>query len=144
MATVITKELNITINNSSTYCTAVNCDLDKETYAFRKYLNGSADGYATLNDAAKELLFPSGTAHPFKADSVISCSRSGGTCTVALQFGGTAVHTGNYTSITQHVRTSNGITNAAVTGSTKSTQIRWHIHGPNLSAQRVKYVVTIL
>ena len=140
MATVITKELNITIHNSSTYCTAVNCDLDKETYAFRKYLNGSADGYATLNDAAKELLFPSGTAHPFKADSVISCSRSGGTCTVALQFGGTAVHTGNYTSITQQVRTSNGITNAAVTGSTKSTQIRWHIHGPNFSAQRVKYV----
>ena len=46
MATVITKELNITIHNSSTYCTAVNCDLDKETYAFRKYLNGSADGYA--------------------------------------------------------------------------------------------------
>ena len=140
MATVITKELNITIHNSSTYCTAVNCDLDKETYAFRKYLNGSADGYATLNDAAKELLFPSGTAHPFKADSVISCSRSGGTCTVALQFGGTAVHTGNYTSITQQVRTSNGITNAAVTGSTKSTQIRWHIHGANFSAQRVKYV----
>lgn len=140
MATVITKELNITIHNSSTYCTAVNCDLDKETYAFRKYLNGSTDGYATLNDAAKELLFPSGTAHPFKADSVISCSRSGGTCTVALQFGGTAVHTGNYTSITQQVRTSNGITNAAVTGSTKSTQIRWHIHGPNFSAQRVKYV----
>ena len=140
MATVITKELNITIHNSSTYCTAVNCDLDKETYAFRKYLNGSADGYATLNDAAKELLFPSGTAHPFKADSVISCSRSGGTCTVALQFGGTAVHTGNYTSITQQVHTSNGITNAAVTGSTKSTQIRWHIHGSNFSAQRVKYV----
>ena len=140
MATVITKELNITIHNSSTYCTADNCDLDKETYAFRKYLNGSDDGYATLNAAAKELLFPSGTAHPFKADSTISCSRSGGTCTVSLQFGGTAVHTGNYTSITQHVRTSNGITNAAVTGSTKSTQIRWHIHGPNLSAQRVKYV----
>lgn len=140
MATVITKELNITIHNSSTYCTAVNCDLDKETYAFRKYLNGSTDGYATLNAAAKELLFPSDTAHPFKADSVISCSRSGGTCTVALQFGGTAVHTENYRSITQQVRTSNGITNAAVTGSTKSTQIRWHIHGPNYSAQRVKYV----
>lgn len=140
MATVITKELNITIDNSSTYCTAVNCDLDKETYAFRKYLNDSDDGYATLNDAAKELLFPSGAAHPFKADSVISCSRSFGTCTVALQFGGTAVHTGKYTSITQQVRTSNGITNAAVTGSTKSTQIRWHIHGPNLGAQRVKYV----
>ena len=140
MATVITKELNITIDNSSTYCTADNCDLDKETYAFRKYLNGSDDGYATLNDAAKELLFPSGTAHPFKADSAISCSRSGGTCTVSLQFGGTAVHTGNYTSIRQQVRTSNGITNAAVTGSTKSTQIRWHIHGHNFSAQRVKYV----
>lgn len=140
MATVITKELNITIDNSSTYCIADNCDLDKETYAFRKYLNGSADGYATLKDVAKELLFPSITAHPFKADSVISCSRNVGTCTVALQFGGKAVHTGNYTSTRQQVRTSNGITNAAITGSTKSTQIRWHIHGPNFSAQRVKYV----
>ncbi len=140
MATVITKELNITINNSQQYCIADHIDLDKETYAFRKYLNGSTDGYATLNAAAKELLFPSDEAHPFKADSVISCSRSGGTATVALQFNGTAVHTGNYTSITQQVRTATGITDAAVTGSTKSTQIRWHIHGANVSAQRVKYV----
>ena len=140
MATAISKTLSITQDNAKQYCTADGLSLEERGLAFRKYLNGSDDGYATLNDAAKELLFPSGTAHPFKADSVISCSRSGGTCTVALQFGGTAVHTGNYTSITQQVRTSNGITNAAVTGSTKSTQIRWHIHGPNFSAQRVKYV----
>ena len=140
MATVISKTLSITQDNAKQYCTADGLSLEAGGLAFRKYLNGSNDGYATLNDAAKELLFPSGTAHPFKADSVISCSRSGGTCTVALQFGGTAVHTGNYTSITQQVRTSNGITNAAVTGSTKSTQIRWHIHGHNFSAQRVKYV----
>ena len=139
MATVIVKELNITVDNSQTYCTADHCGLAEETYAFKKYFNDSTDGYATLNDAAKELLFPSDTAHPFKADSAISCSRSGGTCTVALQFGGTSVHTGNYTSITQQVRTSNGITAAAVTGSTKSTQIRWHIYGANVSAQRVKY-----
>lgn len=140
MAAIITKELNITINNSAQYCIADHVDLDKETYAFQKYFNGSTDGYATLNDAAKELLFPSGTAHPFKADSTISCSRSAGSATVALQFDGTAVHTGNYTSITQQVRTATGITDTAVTGSTKSTQIRWHIHGANASAQRVKYV----
>ena len=140
MATVISKTLSITQDNAKQYCTADGLSLEERGLAFRKYMNGSDDGYATLNDAAKELLFPSGTAHPFKADSVISCSRSGGTCTVALQFGGTAVHTGKYTSAAQQVRTSNGITNAAVTGSTKSTQIRWHIHGANFSAQRVKYV----
>ncbi len=37
------------------------------------------------------------------------------------------------------MRTSNGITAAAVTDSTKSTEIRWHIYGANVSAQRVKY-----
>ena len=92
MATVVTKELNITVHNSKIYCIADHLDLADQTYAFKKYFNGSTDGYATLNDIAKNAIFPSTAARPFKADSEISCSRSGGKCIVALQFNGTDIH----------------------------------------------------
>ena len=141
MATVVTKELNITVHNSKIYCIADHLDLADQTYAFKKYFNGSTDGYATLNDIAKNAIFPSAAARPFKADSEISCSRSGGTCIVALQFNGTDIHSESFTSITQQVKSKSGIVNAELTRSTRSTQIRWHVHGGNASSQRVKHVI---
>ncbi len=99
------------------------------------------DGYATLNDAAKEVIFPSTAARPFKADSEISCSRSGGACIVALQFDSTDIHSESFTSITQQVKSKSGIIDAQLTGSARSTQIRWHVHGGNSDAQRVKHVI---
>lgn len=141
MATVVTKELNITADNAKTYCTADHLDLADQTYAFKKYFNDSTDGYATLNDAAKEIIFPSATARPFKADSEISASRSGGTCIVALQFNGADVHSESFTAITQRVKSKSGITDAALTSSTRSTQIRWHVHGKNGDSQRVKHTI---
>lgn len=141
MATVVTKELNITVDNAKTYCTADHLDLADQTYAFKKYFNNSTDGYATLNDAAKEVIFPSATAQPFKADSEISCSRSAGTCIVSLQFDGTDIHSESFTSITQQVKSKSSITGAALTSSTRSTQIRWHVYGKNGDSQRVKHVI---
>ena len=141
MATVVTKELNITVHNSKIYCVADHLDLAEQTYAFKKYFNGSTDGYATLNDIAKKALFPSASARPFKADSEISCSRSGGTCIVALQFNGKDIHSESFTSINQQVKSKSGIVNAELTRSTRSTQIRWHVHGGNASSQRVKHVI---
>lgn len=141
MATVVTKELNITVHNSKIYCVADHLDLADQTYAFKKYFNGSTDGYATLNDIAKNALFPSASARPFKADSEISCSRSGGTCIVALQFNGKDIHSESFTSINQQVKSKSGIVNAELTRSTRSTQIRWHVHGGNASSQRVKHVI---
>ena len=141
MATVVTKELNITVHNSKIYCVADHLDLAEQTYAFKKYFNGSTDGYATLNDIAKKALFPSASARPFKADSEISCSRSGGTCIVALQFNSTDIHSESFTSINQQVKSKSGIVNAELTRSTRSTQIRWHVHGGNASSQRVKHVI---
>nr|DAI32372.1 MAG TPA: hypothetical protein [Caudoviricetes sp.] len=141
MATVVTKELSITVDNAKTYCTADHLDLADQTYAFKKYFNDSTDGYATLNDAAKETIFPSATARPFKADSEISCSRSGGICIVALQFDGTDIHSESFTAITQRVKSKSGITDAALTSSTRSTQIRWHVHGKNGDSQRVKHTI---
>lgn len=141
MATVVTKELNITVHNAKIYCFADHLDLADQTYAFKKYFNGSTDGYATLNDIAKNTIFPSAAARPFKADSEISCSRSGGTCIVALQFNGTDIHSESFKSITQKVKSKSDITDAALTSSTRSTQIRWHIHGKNGDSQRVKHVI---
>lgn len=141
MATVVTKELNITVHNSKIYCIADHLDLADQTYAFKKYFNGSTDGYATLNNIAKNSIFPSASARPFKADSEISCSRSGGTCIVALQFNGTDIHSESFTSINQQVKSKSGIVNAEITRSTRSTQIRWHVHGGNASSQRVKHVI---
>ena len=141
MATVVTKELNITVHNSKIYCVADHLDLADQTYAFKKYFNGSTDGYATLNDIARNTIFPSSAARPLKADSEISCSRSGGTCVVALQFNGKDIHSESFTSITQQVKSKSGIVNAELTRSTRSTQIRWHVHGGNASSQRVKHVI---
>ena len=141
MATVVTKELNITVHNSKIYCVADHLNLAEQTYAFKKYFNGSTDGYATLNDIAKNTIFPSSAARPFKADSEISCSRSGGTCIVALQFNGKDIHSESFTSINQQVKSKSGIVNAELTRSTRSTQIRWHVHGGNASSQRVKHVI---
>ena len=141
MATVVTKELNITVHNSKIYCVADHLNLAEQTYAFKKYFNGSTDGYAILNDIAKNAIFPSTAARPFKADSEISCSRSGGTCIVALQFNGKDIHSESFTSINQQVKSKSGIVNAELTRSTRSTQIRWHVHGGNASSQRVKHVI---
>ena len=141
MATVVTKELSITVYNAKIYCVADHLDLAEQTYAFKKYFNGSTDGYATLNDIAKNAIFPSTASRPFKADSEISCSRSGGTCIVALQFNGNDIHSESFTSINQQVKSKSGIVNAELTRSTRSTQIRWHVHGGNASSQRVKHVI---
>lgn len=141
MATVVTRELNITVYNAKIYCIADHLDLADQTYAFKKYFNDSTDGYATLNDIAKNAIFPSAAARPFKADSEISCSRSAGICIVALQFNGTDIHSESFTSITQEVKSKSGITDAALTSSTRSTQIRWHIHGKNGDSQRVKHTI---
>lgn len=141
MATVVTKELNITVDNAKTYCIADHLDLAEQTYAFKKYFSGRTDGYATLNDTAKEAIFPSAAARPFKADSEISCSRSGGTCIVALQFDSTDIHSESFTSINQQVKSKSRIIDAGLTSSTRFTQIRWHVHGGNSDAQRVKYAI---
>lgn len=141
MATVVTKELNITVDNAKTYCIADHLDLAEQTYAFKKYFSGRTDGYATLNDTAKEAIFPSAAARPFKADSEISCSRSGGTCIVALQFDGMDIHSESFTSINQQVKSKSGIIDAGLTSSTRLTQIRWHVHGGNSDAQRVKHAI---
>ena len=136
MATVVSKKLSINKNNIEQYCDAQNVSFNVSDHAWRKWLNGSTDGYITLKNEGKAVIYPTDTAHPFKADSLISASRSAGTCTVDLQFAGTNVHSESYTSGTQKQKSKTDITDSAVTNSTKATEIKWHVYGKNGDNQR--------
>ena len=144
MATVVTKKLRLDKNNIENYCNAKNVSFNVADHAWRKWLNGSSDGYIILKDNGKTELFPTSTAHPFKADSTISASRSAGTCIVDLQFAGTKVHEESYTSGSQHSKSKENITDSAVIDSTRATEIKWHVHGKNGDNQRGDLLELIL
>lgn len=137
MATVVSKKLHIDESgNIEQYCEANNVTFNVGDHAWRKWLNGSTDGYIILKTEGKSVIYPTDTAKPIKADSTISASRSAGTCTVDLQFGGTEVHKESYSSGSQTSKSKSGITDAAVTNSTKATEIKWHVYGKNGDNQR--------
>lgn len=144
MATVVTKKLRLDKNNIENYCDAKNVTFNVADHAWRKWLNGSSDGYIILKDNGKAELFPTSTAHPFKADSTMSASRSAGTCIVDLQFAGTKVHEESYTSGSQHSKSKENITDSAVIDSTRATEIKWHVHGKNSDNQRGDLLELIL
>ena len=144
MATVVTKKLRLDKNNIENYCDAKNVSFNVADHAWRKWLNGSSDGYIILKDNGKAELFPTSTAHPFKADSTMSASRSAGTCIVDLQFAGTKVHEESYTSGSQHSKSKENITDTAVIDSTRATEIKWHVHGKNGDNQRGDLLELIL
>lgn len=136
MPDIVTKKLSIDENNIKQYCEANNVSFSVSGHAWRKWLNGSANGYVILKTEGKAVVYPTDTAHPFKADSVISASRSAGGCTVDLQFSGTKVHEESYTSGTQEVKSKSDITDSVITNSTKATEIQWHVYGKNGDNQR--------
>lgn len=140
MATVVTKKLRLDENNIKNYCEAQNVSFSVAGHAWRKWLNGSSDGYIILKDNGKTELFPTSTAHPFKADSTISASRSAGTCIVDLQFAKTKVHEESFTSTSHHSKTKENITDSAITNSTQATEIKWHVHGKNGDNQRGEFL----
>ena len=130
MAKVVQTTLQISESNVEQYCTADGLSLNTGGYAIRLYLNGHTQGSAILNDAAKEVLYPSATAHPFKIDSFIRANKSGGHMTISLQFNGTSVQseTGDWGNELKN-KTKEGISDPVVINSNRSTEIKWHIKG---------------
>lgn len=130
MAKVVQTTLQITENNVEQYCIADGLSLNTGGYAIRLYLNGHTQGSAILNDAAKEVLYPSAMAHPFKIDSTIRANKSGGSMTISLQFDGTSVQseTGDWGSGLKD-KTKRRISDPIVINSNRSTEIKWHIKG---------------
>lgn len=136
MATVVTKKISINKSNIENYCEAQNVSFNVSDHAWRKWLNGNRHGYVILKPAGKNEIYPTDTAHPFKADSLISASRSAGTCKVDLQFAGTKVHEESFTTTTQREKSKTNIVNNAISNSTNATEIKWHIEGANGDNQR--------
>lgn len=130
MAKVLQTTLQISEASVEQYCTADGLSLNTGGYAIRLYLNGHTQGSAILNNAAKEVLYPSATAHPFKIDSFIRANKSGGSMTISLQFNGTSVQseTGDWGNNLKN-KTKEGISDPAVINSNRSTEIKWHIKG---------------
>ena len=130
MAKVVQTTLQISEANVEQYCIADGLSLNTGGYAIRLYLNGHTQGSAILNDAAKEVLYPSATAHPFKIDSFMRANKSGGSMTISLQFDGTSVQseTDDWGAGLKN-KTKEGISDPVVINSNRSTEIKWHIKG---------------
>lgn len=130
MAKVVQTTLQISEANVEQYCIADGLSLNTGGYAIRLYLNGHTQGSAILNNAAKEVLYPSTTAHPFKIDSFIRANKSGGSMTISLQFDGTSVQSesGDWGTGLKN-KTKEGISDPVVINSNRSTEIKWHIKG---------------
>ena len=72
MATEVTRNLYIDYDNAKTYLTAngvsLQINIAGNKVAIRHYMNGAKHGYATINSAGMDVLFPSDTAIPNKLD----------------------------------------------------------------------------
>lgn len=72
MATEVTRNLYIDYYNAKTYFTAngvsLQINIAGTKVAIRHYMNGAKTGYATINSAGMDVLFPSDTAIPNKLD----------------------------------------------------------------------------
>lgn len=72
MATEVTRNLYIDYDNAKTYLTAngvsLQINIAGTKVAVRHYMNGAKTGYATINSAGMDVLFPSDTAIPHKLD----------------------------------------------------------------------------
>lgn len=130
--TIEGRTLELEYSNGSTYLSADNLSVGVKSYGAEVLLKSTAtNGYANFNDAAKAVLFPNSAAKPVKADSRIVCgasvSNKNNYC--SLEFGGTEVHK---VLCSVEIDEQDGLTNAAITGATSATAIRYRLHIANL------------
>ena len=126
------RQLRIVYDNAVQYLTADNCAVGVKSYGTGVAIKSTAkSGYATLNTAAKAVLFPNSKAHPVKADSRIACGASTNNKNnyCSLEVGGTEVHK---VLCSDEVGEQDGIANAVITNATSATEIRYHLHINNL------------
>ena len=133
MATSVKRELAITFNNASGYLTATGCYVSHDAVTDNAIISvrlQSTTGYATVNAAGMDVLFPNAAAKPYKCDSGMSVAANtyDASNKMTLQINGASIHQvipngSSYTSFTQ-----NDITVSAVVSATKSSVIRWLIN----------------
>ena len=143
MATVEGRTLTIARSNVTQYMTAENITLDASYLGYDVAFRSSAKtGYAVFNDDAKAVLFPNASAHPVKADSTMSIGASVNNHNnyVELQFDGISVH---HQLCSNANETKTGLTDAAITGSTSASEIRYKMNINSLLVAAVAQTVTL-
>lgn len=124
-------------NTGNTYLTADKVHIDSTILGYnllvRLYMNGTKDGYAILNNAAKAILYPNDKAHPVEADSYYHASvqTSNNTCYIALEFDGTEIQKVFPKNSDGADTNDNGMVNSAILQSSRNSVIRFHLHANN-------------
>lgn len=132
MATSIERTLEVSYDNANDYIetSSATCRSTVSGTKVALKLSGTS-GKGTLNNAAMDVLYPSATAHPYSADSFISCiaSISNISNLVTLSFNGSTLQT-LLCSLKQG--TQKNMTSNAVTSSTHGSTIRWNLNAKNI------------
>ena len=133
MATEVTRNLYIDYYNAKTYFTAngvsLQINIAGNKVAIRHYMNGAKTGYATINSAGMDVLFPSDTAIPNKLDveSYIGQMVSSKSNWVEFRINGTALERFSG-GIGEFTRT---YTNETVRAFRKNSTFMSYHHAPN-------------
>lgn len=129
----VTRELTFTYDNAETYLTGDDIDLaykiGSSKYVFR---SSAKEGYATLNDAAKDVLFPTATAKIVSVESTFTEAHASTTNdNHKLQFQYAASDSSTFASAhTQTLSTSDytgSVTSTALAGYTRDNAYRYYL-----------------
>ena len=135
MATSVSKTISMPYGSASTYLTADSyARIDYSIIGIQAsvilYRKGKS-GYATFNSAAMNELYPTETARPYKLDHQFlggSQPQNNSNYYIALEFDGVEVQKEtNWTAIRNDDRSRTDITSAAISASTRSSTIRYHL-----------------
>lgn len=115
MSSTQSRSIDFTPDNASTYLSGSKATIGNSHVA---RVSLFTTGYATFNDAAKNILYPNSTAHPVKADASMTHSGLG---VNRFQFEGTQI----FSAADKKTETRTNLTNSQILNSTKSTEIRF-------------------
>lgn len=133
MATEVTRNLYIDYDNAKTYLTAngvsLQINIAGNKVAIRHYMNGAKTGYATINSAGMDVLFPSDKAVPNKLDvaSYIGQMVSSSSNWVEFRIDGTALE--RFPGSTKEFTRT--YTNETVSAFRKNSTFMSYHHAPN-------------
>jgi len=143
MSTLVEFSMPFDHDLATTYFTAGSgMSLNESVYSvygtFVTKTSGS-QAWATLNDTAKNLLFPNGTAHPVSMSYKFSSSRpfyiGSAAHALYLQISGTTIANTYGTSTSHAWATGTDATSSAITNATKSSEIRFGLETSNKSCR---------
>ena len=130
MANVVIIEGTVNYDNVESFCTSEHAEIHVDgttgKCAYEMYMDGKS-GTVYINDAGREYLFPTATAHPFQIETGFTSRRYATSASQSLSVGGYRLWTQSIdsTSVTQYH--SGILTDYIISTLTRDSEIRWDI-----------------